>query len=347
MKSPAVSIIVPVYNVERYINRCIDSLISQTLYNIEIILVDDESPDNCANICDEYAKKDSRIKVIHKKNGGLGFARNSGLEIARGKYVAFVDSDDFVDINMYKILYKTAIENKLDTVLSGYNKVQGEYVLKKFPGTDCILSFRGKNDTFSLLIDMIGTEPNEKKDFKFEMSVWRGLYLREILEKYTIRFPSEREFISEDIIFHIKYFSHASSVDVLPNCFYNYSVNPNSLTMIYNPQRFEKNKTLYLEVKRLLKEIYGYTESAKVDRMFLSRVRATIYQAVNNISQVGYSEVKKNIIAIRRDIIFEKVLAGYYINKMPFKKKLFFLLLKYKQIGMVVALVKIKNKVVF
>lgn len=94
MNDIKVSIIVPIYNVEKYLCRCMDSLLNQTLKDIEIIMVDDGSPDNCPQMCDEYAKKDSRVKVIHKKNAGLGEARNSGLKIISGKFVAFVDSDD-------------------------------------------------------------------------------------------------------------------------------------------------------------------------------------------------------------------------------------------------------------
>lgn len=100
-QQPKVSIVVPIYNVESYLERCIQALLNQTLKDIEIILIDDGSPDHCPQICNEYAQKDSRIKVIHKKNAGLGYARNSGLEIARGKYLAFVDSDDYVEANMY------------------------------------------------------------------------------------------------------------------------------------------------------------------------------------------------------------------------------------------------------
>lgn len=92
MENPKVSIIVPIYNVEKYLDRCMESLLNQTLEDIEIIMVDDGSPDNCPKMCDEYAKKDARIKVVHKKNGGLADARNAGLDVATGKYVAFVDS---------------------------------------------------------------------------------------------------------------------------------------------------------------------------------------------------------------------------------------------------------------
>ncbi|MDR2834406.1 MAG: glycosyltransferase, partial [Streptococcaceae bacterium] len=90
MNTPKISIIVPVYNVEKYLPQCMDSLLNQTLTNIEIILVDDGSPDNCPAMCDEYAKQDNRVKVVHKENGGLGYARNSGLEIANGEYITFV-----------------------------------------------------------------------------------------------------------------------------------------------------------------------------------------------------------------------------------------------------------------
>ena len=101
---PKISVIVPIWNVEKYLDRCIQSILNQTLKDIEIILVDDESPDNCPSMCDDYAKRYSNIKVIHKKNGGLGYARNSGLELATGKYVAFLDSDDWVEKEAYEQL---------------------------------------------------------------------------------------------------------------------------------------------------------------------------------------------------------------------------------------------------
>ncbi len=100
------SIIVPIYNVEPYLHRCVDSILSQTFTDLELILVDDGSPDNCPSICDEYARNDSRVKVIHKKNGGLSDARNAGLDIARGEYIGFVDSDDFIHPRMYEVMLR-------------------------------------------------------------------------------------------------------------------------------------------------------------------------------------------------------------------------------------------------
>lgn len=112
--NPKISIIVPVYKVEKYIHKCIDSILAQTFTDFELILVDDGSPDNCGKICDEYVKKDRRIKVIHKKNGGLSDARNAGIEIARGDYIGFVDSDDYIESDMYELLYDICIENNCE-----------------------------------------------------------------------------------------------------------------------------------------------------------------------------------------------------------------------------------------
>lgn len=117
---PKISVIVPIYNVEQYLNRCIDSVLNQTYADLEVILVDDGSPDNCPAICDDYAGLDARVKVIHKKNGGLSSARNAGLEIAQGDYIAFVDSDDWIDLGMYEALINLAEEYNADIVQSEY-----------------------------------------------------------------------------------------------------------------------------------------------------------------------------------------------------------------------------------
>ena len=120
---PKISVVVPIYKVEKYLDRCIYSIINQTYTNLEIILVDDGSPDNCPKICDEYASKDNRIKVIHKQNGGLSSARNAGIKVATGDYIGFVDSDDFIELDMYEQMYKVAYENDVDLVMSDYYKV--------------------------------------------------------------------------------------------------------------------------------------------------------------------------------------------------------------------------------
>ena len=130
MKNILISIIVPIFNVEKYLDRCMDSLLNQTLKDIEIIMVDDGSPDNCPKMCEEYAKKDNRVKVVHKKNGGLGYARNSGLDVAMGEYVAFVDSDDYVDSSMYETLWNEACASSADAVFCGFKTEQRNGIWK-------------------------------------------------------------------------------------------------------------------------------------------------------------------------------------------------------------------------
>lgn len=123
MPTPLISIIVPVYKVEPYLRRCLDSIVNQTYTNLEIILVDDGSPDNCPQICDEYATKDKRIVVIHKENGGLSDARNAGLDICKGEYISFVDSDDWVDNRYVEFLLNKAQKENADIVIGAIEKV--------------------------------------------------------------------------------------------------------------------------------------------------------------------------------------------------------------------------------
>jgi glycosyltransferase involved in cell wall biosynthesis len=123
-QSDKISIIIPVYKVEAFLRKCIESVINQTYRNLEIILVDDGSPDGCPEICDEYAAKDQRIKVVHKENGGISSARNAGLAMASGEYIGFVDSDDWVELDMYETLYQRAILHKADITICGHYVVK-------------------------------------------------------------------------------------------------------------------------------------------------------------------------------------------------------------------------------
>ncbi len=123
MKFELISVIVPVYNVEKYLDRCVESIVNQTYTNLEIILVDDGSPDNCSAMCDAWAEKDNRIKVIHKENGGLSSARNSGLDVMTGEYVYFIDSDDTIEKNTLELLYFAIVNNDVEISMAGFNLV--------------------------------------------------------------------------------------------------------------------------------------------------------------------------------------------------------------------------------
>lgn len=187
-----ISIIVPVYKVELYLHECIDSLICQTFTDIEIILVDDGSPDNCGKICDEYAKKDNRIKVIHKQNAGLSSARNSGLEIANGKYICFIDSDDYVSDDFCQILYELLDGTSYDYSVCGVNRFQdGDKPSRNL--SNKIHTYT--NDAY------LGLQLNKKREF----GVWNKLYKREIFEQ--LRFKDGK--LHEDVFF---------SGDLAKNC---------------------------------------------------------------------------------------------------------------------------------
>ena len=157
MYYPLITVIIPIYKVEKYLPKCLDSVLAQTYSNLEIILVDDGSPDNCGAICDEYAARDSRIRVIHKENGGLSSARNSGIDICRGKYISFIDSDDFVSPYFIEMLYRgvhdfnceiatvehgvSFMEGKDDSVVFAKDKLQRSY--EEIQPNNCQMVLRG------------------------------------------------------------------------------------------------------------------------------------------------------------------------------------------------------------
>ena len=132
---PLISIIIPVYNVEKYLDKCINSVLMQTYKNIEILLINDGSTDSSGQICESYAKKDSRIKVIHKENGGLSDARNVGIEHSTGSYIMFVDSDDYIDCNMASVLYNLLNSTNSDMAICNCTKVDEEYNMLTTPSS--------------------------------------------------------------------------------------------------------------------------------------------------------------------------------------------------------------------
>ncbi|MHC1721411.1 MAG: glycosyltransferase [Clostridiaceae bacterium] len=340
---PKVSLIVPVYNVEKYINRCIDSLISQSLKDIEIILVDDESPDNCGAICDEYAKKDRRIKVIHKKNGGLGFARNSGLEAAEGEFSAFVDSDDYVSLDMYEKLYLEAKKNDADTCLCGSTRIYstGSTKVSRNPLGHSV--YQKDNVITGVLINMLGSPPEFHSDDYLGMSVLKGIYSNSIIKANNLRFCSEREFISEDIIFNIDYFKWAQCVAVIPDALYYHCQNQSSLTQAYKADRFQKDKVLYNALLRQLEDM-DILDAAKqrIDRTFISRSRICIIQEVTNAEKIGVRKAKDNVRSICSDKTLQDVLYEYPIFKLPLKQRIFTLCTKMKMTDILFALVRQK-----
>jgi glycosyltransferase involved in cell wall biosynthesis len=335
MGKPKVSIIVPVYGVEKYLDRCMQSLLNQTLKEIEIIMVEDESPDNCSVMCDEYAKNDNRIKVIHKKNGGLGYARNTGLSIATGEYVAFVDSDDFVKQTMYEELYNEAIVQNADAVFCNFSTYNTKKEIYDVVEVTTRQYFKGKEEISLFLLDMVGTKPSEKKDRKYSMSVWRAIYSNDIIKSNRILFTSERDLISEDIIFHIQLLIRMKVLVYLPTCNYYYCENATSLSKSFRSDRFDKYKVLHKELILMLRMMDICDEinaTLSVDRLLIGYVRSMILNSTNSMMELKF---------IFDDTYFREVMNRYPHKQLPFKHKLFLILANKRQLKIINLLRKI------
>ena len=324
-----ISIIVPVYNVEKYIDRCMTTLLGQTYKNIEVILVDDGSPDGCPKLCDEYAKKDSRVKVVHKENGGLGLARNSGLDIATGEYIAFVDSDDYVTEDMCEKLMSAAMKYNADIVYGGIFYDENG-VIKRRPGVQQPVIW--KDDAVKeFLLDLIAMKPEEKQDTIIEVSVWKAIFRRKIFDDHNIRFASEREFISEDIIFNIDYISKACSIILIPDPVYYYCKNPNSLSKSFRVDRFERTKIMYFEIKRKLEGLYERkTVAERSDRYLIANARSNMKSIVHHKPVIGKRVMYEAMASIYNDKTFVEVLSRYPIQRLPNKYALIAFLMKSK-----------------
>lgn len=210
-KSPKISIIVPIYNTEKYLRTCIESILNQTYQNIEVILVNDDSPDNCGQICENYKIKDDRIVVIHQKNKGLSGARNSGLDVANGDYIGFVDSDDWIGKEMYEVMLNVSLKYDLDIVECGINNSGFEI---EYTNTELNLVFENSIEALQRIIQSSG------------FSVCRKLYKKDTIK--NSRFPLNRN--SEDVYFAIDNIPKIKKMAYFQFPFYNYRPNPASIT---------------------------------------------------------------------------------------------------------------------
>ena len=205
-----ISIIVPVYGIEKYLAECVDSILSQTYENLEVILVDDESPDNCPKICDEWAKKDSRIKVIHKENGGVSSARNIGLDNATGEYIAFVDSDDFLDLDYYEKMFEDVDFSNVDLVVSNTRKVRDDNMKEGAFFNKETININNQKELCEFA----------KQGFLFQL--WNKIYKKNLIKQKF----DESVVIGEDKIFNLNYLEQIENkvICVKNNLFYNYVI---------------------------------------------------------------------------------------------------------------------------
>ena len=243
MQNPLVSIIVPIYKVEPYLRRCLDSIVNQTYTNLEIILVDDGSPDGCPQICDEYAAKDKRIVVIHKENGGLSDARNAGLDICKGEYISFVDSDDWVANVYIEILSKSITESKADIAICNFIKTSQNYDLNIFNYQESQATILQPNQAIAKL-----WQSGEDAIF---VTAWGKLFKTELYK--AIRFPKGK--IHEDEYTSYKVLHAAKTISFIDIPLYNYfqrqdsimgKAHPNSIKLL----RSQVEKYIFFKKKK-------------------------------------------------------------------------------------------------
>lgn len=253
MNQPLVSIIIPIYNAEKYLDRCITSVVNQTYGNLEIILVDDGSPDNCPSICDEWARKDKRIKTVHKKNEGAGLARNEGLDNAGGDYVLFVDSDDYIDLSAAEKCVEAFKKDNSDIVMFGRVEVKSNGETKNKPIVTDKYFFDGEEVMQDILPGLFISEKG------FGVGVCGKMFNLAMIKESGIRFLSEREILSEDACFLLEIFKYINSVSLLDENFYYYYQNANSFSRTYKKNLPEMNGR-FLSYCLNLCEKYGYSE---------------------------------------------------------------------------------------
>jgi len=330
LQEPLISVIVPIYNVEKYLNRCIDSIINQTYRNLEIILVDDGSPDNCPKICDEYAKKDSRIIVIHKKNTGVSETRNFGLKYANGDYITFVDSDDWIDSDMYSYMMNYALTSNCDIIKCGYRKCfsNGDKIDIETPFYD------------NSIIEDINEILYLYTDKKIHAEIVTMLIKKEFI-KNKIYFDKKIK-LGEDLIFAIELFCGSNRILFLNKSFYNYFTNLNSVTQKkeYKMRNIEDLLDLYDKIISILK---GYININKyLYFSFANLCFDKIYEQIYAIDSIKY---RKNAIDyVKNETRFIYLLSVVDFKKLRFVNKIFYLFVKLRLLNLFNVLISVKRK---
>lgn len=275
---PKVSIIVPVYKAEAYLHRCVDSILAQTFTDFELLLIDDGSPDRSGEICDEYAQKDSRIRVIHKENGGVSSARQRGLDEAVGEYTIHADPDDWVEPNMLEELYKKAKQDDADIVICDYfNNIGTKQTICR----QCPSSLEPKQVLIELFQQLHG-------------SCWNKLARRVCYKQYGIEFPRGINYC-EDLFTWVQFLSHKEvKVVYLNKAFYHYFDNPESITRRYQRSQYE-TRCKFVE---LLEKVLP----TELRSTILKKVTFNIFIEANIYDVLTQSEIKEGLVIFKHDI---------------------------------------------
>lgn len=289
MSLPFISIIIPIFNAEKYLRKCLDSVVSQTLRNIEIILVDDGSPDNSGKICEEYAKKDKRIRAIHQQNQGVSIARQIGLDNATGEYIIHVDADDWIESFAMECLYEKAKIEHADMVISDYwveNSTQNSVLTKQ--------SFENQT-SHQIMLRMINQE--------LFGSCWNKLIKKSVIDKYHIKFQPPHITYCEDLLFNSRLLSHDIRVSHLNKAIYHYCT--------YNQQNLSNS----LSTNRLDSRIFVNQE---LEKLIYENERECLFNQKKDVLKEAFllkrfDVIKKHYHDIQAQIIKEKQPTDYYL----------------------------------
>lgn len=303
-----ISVIIPVYNVEKYLEKCVNSVVNQTYRKLEIILVDDGSTDASGKMCDKYAQMDSRIVVIHKKNGGLSSARNAGMEIATGQYIGFVDSDDYVDLEMYYELHQKCVQYNLDVVAARF--------VENYRGKDKAMTTTGEFNIITgremLEINLLGHEK-----YLVTNSVWDRLYKTELIKE--LRFPEGKRY--EDICYSTHLFLKADKCGYYDKIFYHYTIRDDSIMGLGAKKRHAVSNDFFED---LLPQLKTQKEILKEDNLnsLADAVQAEIclelfrkYQEVWNVKEQN-AQRKRLVEELKKD---RKWFCNYSLKKNGIK----------------------------
>ena len=303
MKNDMISIIIPIYNVEKYLEKCLDSILNQTYKNLEIILIDDGSTDNSPNICNSYCEKDKRIKIIHKNNEGVSSARNKGIELSKGKYIVFIDSDDYVSNEHIEVLYDCIISNNVDLVISNLIDIS----------EDGIILNNEEKESFLMNKDQCLKELLSEDNF-YHLCCG-NIYRKDLLEK--IRFNCKYR-IAEDLDFLYRYIKQISSAYFLSKNTYYYLKREGSATnSIYSEKWNDELKICNFIISEMVELENNFHKYAK--RKY---IRLNINQAYRFKLNKNQTKILKNNIKIYKNEMFNSKL---FDNKEKLK---IFLLLK-------------------
>ena len=342
-----ISIIVPIYNVEKYLKECVQSLIDQTYKNIEIILVDDGSTDGSSDILDSLSMQDSRIKVCHKENGGTHSARNLGVANAEGKYIMFIDPDDWFSNDCVEIVVETIKSTEADLVKFNYVKEYGSYSENKVNSLLENKLYLGDDykKVLRMNLGLVGKELNNIQDFNFLASVCFGCYKKEIINSNNLGFTNMREIGTfSDGLFNLSFLIKSTSFYFIDKHLYHYRRNNlESCTNKYRQGFVEKNKVL-------LGKIYNLINLEEFGQEFIlaynNRIAYSIFELIINagVNNASRKQKKEEIKKVLRDEVYKQAIKKMSVKDLPIKWKTCFCIIKTRNVFLVYFLTKLLNR---